>query len=536
MNPELHFPDTPGPAPLPFPSAHIGAAAQAPPAPAPAATASPPMDDWILVLNPTVDPEAFAAELCAADSPLRKAHAFACTGTLTTLLRAVTGCFTRAAIRELSQRYKGSLDHVTRDRGLPRASTCTSSTRAIRATHDPVPDHCRASSPSSSIPSLLPVSPPTPSPPDPSDRLRPPPAPGASGASRVAAGWSVLDGSGAPEATDDCYGHGTHVAALVAGLSSGVAKNATLHPVKVLDCYGNANESTLLQGLDWVARNLQRPAVVHMSIEGYYSTAINAAVDELVNRGSCLDLFAPGVSILSAVPWSDSALATKTGTSMAAPFASGVAAAYLQTNPGASSADVLQRLLRSARPGGVSDDRYGLATFTPAGGSTSASTSTSPSSSFSPSSGAASTAAAASPSLAATLSAAAWGPLDISSTPNRLLQSVLEVPDTAPDVVYSFTPSRDLSVTASTCGSSFDTVLLLGLGGLAPEQVLANDDDPGCGTASRLDAALPAGVTAYWVVSGFNGAAGTFRFSLTCGSCVAAGGAAEAAAASAASM
>lgn len=37
------------------------------------------------------------------------------------------------------------------------------------------------------------------------------------------------------------------------------------------------------QGLEWVARNLRYPAIVHMSLEGYYSTAINAAVDELVN-------------------------------------------------------------------------------------------------------------------------------------------------------------------------------------------------------------------------------------------------------------
>ena len=46
-----------------------------------------------------------------------------------------------------------------------------------------------------------------------------------------------------------------------------------------------------------------------------------------------MDLFAPGVSLLAAVPWTDSASGLKTGTSMAAPFASGVAALYLESHP-----------------------------------------------------------------------------------------------------------------------------------------------------------------------------------------------------------
>lgn len=50
-------------------------------------------------------------------------------------------------------------------------------------------------------------------------------------------------------------------------------------------------------------------------------------------RGACVDLFAPGVSLLSAVPWSDTSTTTKTGTSMAAPLVSGVAAAYLSAHP-----------------------------------------------------------------------------------------------------------------------------------------------------------------------------------------------------------
>ena len=41
----------------------------------------------------------------------------------------------------------------------------------------------------------------------------------------------------------DCNGHGTHVAAVVAGLTFGVAKNATLLSVRALECMGNGTVS-----------------------------------------------------------------------------------------------------------------------------------------------------------------------------------------------------------------------------------------------------------------------------------------------------
>ena len=54
------------------------------------------------------------------------------------------------------------------------------------------------------------------------------------------------------------------------------------------------------------------------------------------NYGSCVDFFAPGVSVKSAWYTSDDATNTISGTSMAAPHAAGVAALYLERNPGAS--------------------------------------------------------------------------------------------------------------------------------------------------------------------------------------------------------
>lgn len=93
-----------------------------------------------------------------------------------------------------------------------------------------------------------------------------------------------------------------------------------------------------------------------------------------------------------------------------------------------------------------------------------------------------------------------------------------------------------MTVSASTCGSNYDTVLLLGQeqsqqqleqeqipredSGLQRlEDMLANDDDPACGSASRMDKDLQPGVAYYFVVSGFNGAAGDFALSVRCTSC-----------------
>jgi subtilisin family serine protease len=62
------------------------------------------------------------------------------------------------------------------------------------------------------------------------------------------------------------------------------------------------------------------------------------------NYGSCVDWFAPGVSILSAWYTSNTATRTISGTSMATPHTAGVAAQYLQSNVGATPATVRSAL------------------------------------------------------------------------------------------------------------------------------------------------------------------------------------------------
>lgn len=206
------------------------------------------------------------------------------------------------------------------------------------------------------------------------------------------------DDDGEPS-TEDCNGHGTHVAGTVGGSDYGVAKSTTLHPVRVLDCNGSGTTSGVIAGVDWTADNFEKPAVANLSLGGGASDALDEAVREasalgitmvvaagnedadacnsspareesaytvgatdrddrrasFSNWGKCLDIFAPGKDITSA--WHTSNYATKTisGTSMAAPHVAGVAALILQERQKALPDEVMRRLGERAVSGKVSD-------------------------------------------------------------------------------------------------------------------------------------------------------------------------------------
>jgi subtilisin family serine protease len=217
---------------------------------------------------------------------------------------------------------------------------------------------------------------------------------------RVSSGYDAIDGGSA----DDCNGHGTHVAGTVGGTTVGVAKGVSLVAVRVLDCGGSGTWSGVVAGVDWVAANAVKPAVANMSLGGGASTtlddavarAINAGVTFVVaagngntggkaqpacnysparvpaaitvgatgstdakasysNYGTCVDIFAPGNSILSAWYTSDTAGNTISGTSMASPHVAGVAALYLQSNGAASPATVSNALTSGATVGKVTN-------------------------------------------------------------------------------------------------------------------------------------------------------------------------------------
>src|SRR6185503_14228262 len=84
-----------------------------------------------------------------------------------------------------------------------------------------------------------------------------------------------------------CNGHGTHVGATVAGSTYGVAKQASLVAVRVLDCNGSGPTSGVIAGVDWVSGNHQagQPAVANMSLGGGGSNALDTAVRNSIADG-----------------------------------------------------------------------------------------------------------------------------------------------------------------------------------------------------------------------------------------------------------
>jgi subtilisin family serine protease len=217
-------------------------------------------------------------------------------------------------------------------------------------------------------------------------------------AGRTGAGYSAINDR---RGTTDCNGHGTHVAGTVGGTTYGVAKGVRLIPVRVLDCRGSGTNSGVIAGVNWAIANHVSgvPAVANMSLGGGISSALDTAVTNLVNDGvvlavaagnsnvdactssparataaitvgatasndarasfsnfgTCLDIFAPGVSITSAWSSSKTAIKTISGTSMAAPHVAGVAALILSGNPTQSVQNVVDTLIASSTPDKVTN-------------------------------------------------------------------------------------------------------------------------------------------------------------------------------------
>ncbi|CCH29673.1 S8 family serine peptidase [Actinosynnema sp. NPDC047251] len=212
---------------------------------------------------------------------------------------------------------------------------------------------------------------------------------------RIGAGADIVDNDTTPQ---DCHGHGTHVAGTAAGTSYGIAKKATVHAVRVLDCGGSGSNDDIIAGIDWVKANGVKPAVVNYSIgcsQRCTGVAVDNAVKALIasgvqfvqaagnstddacyyspqavpeavtvgnsnrndarssssNHGTCLDLFAPGENIVSASHTGTTGSATMTGTSMASPHVAGAAALYLGQNPSATPAAVRDALVTNSTPG-----------------------------------------------------------------------------------------------------------------------------------------------------------------------------------------
>jgi hypothetical protein len=221
---------------------------------------------------------------------------------------------------------------------------------------------------------------------------------------RVVDAWSIDGGSAV-----DCLNHGTQVAAVAGSEPFGVAKGATLHAVRIertCDWFTGVPNSDIIAGLDWVAGNHVKPAVVNLSyskeppgwweslwhrtieqaVLGLYNhgilvvtTAGNEGQDACtlvpnrmvevvtvgaVNRddrrgiwqtdtgqkssgwGACLTIWAPGSSVPTLA--NDGTVILSSGTSLSAPAVAGVAALLLQETPGRSPAQIKSRLISTS--------------------------------------------------------------------------------------------------------------------------------------------------------------------------------------------
>ena len=199
----------------------------------------------------------------------------------------------------------------------------------------------------------------------------------------------------------DCYGHGTHVAGIVAAKDNardvvGAAPGAPLTGVKVTGCRGSGTVSGAIEGIDWVTANAIKPAIANISLGAGLSEAFDDAVTNSAaggifysiaagnegeaacksspsragagtdngiatvaatnkqdaepywsNYGPCVDIWAPGAGVLSTKKGGGTT--RMSGTSQSAPHVGGGAALYLSKNTAASPAAVEGALTSSAR-------------------------------------------------------------------------------------------------------------------------------------------------------------------------------------------
>ena len=213
----------------------------------------------------------------------------------------------------------------------------------------------------------------------------------------------------------DRNGHGTHIAGTVAAEDNGggvvgVAPGAPLTGVKVLGAKGTGTVSDVIEGIDWVTANADKPAVANLSLVSGASVALDSAVVKSAssgifyavasgndgadarhysparagggtnngivttgatnksdaepswsNHGSFVDLWAPGTRILSTKNGGGTAM--KSGTSMASAHVAGGAALYLSSHTSASPTTVESALKTDASSTGTAIERLDVSGY-----------------------------------------------------------------------------------------------------------------------------------------------------------------------------
>jgi len=195
--------------------------------------------------------------------------------------------------------------------------------------------------------------------------------------------------NGDQSCSEDLNGHGTHCAGTAGGATYGVATQATLYAVRT--CCGAGADTHA--GMDWVAGKANKPAIMTVSLgSATVRVTARAVVDAVVasgvvvfvaagnnnidacrftysyipsaisvgatdsrdrrasfsNYGSCNDIYAPGVAILSSWKDSDDSSRSISGTSMACPLVAGAGALLMEEDPTLTPANLRSRMLQRA--------------------------------------------------------------------------------------------------------------------------------------------------------------------------------------------
>lgn len=188
----------------------------------------------------------------------------------------------------------------------------------------------------------------------------------------------------------DDHGHGTAVASMIGGKTTGVANKTMLYSVKVLGSTGSGYTSDIIAGLNWVMSNKKTPCIINMSLGGGLSTSLNTAVQNCLiggvqvvcatgnsgidasnvspanatgaisvsaydstktkpdwsNYGPVVSTFAPGSGIRAAWGDSTSSYYSVNGTSFACPIVCGILVRYLKEYPNATPTEIKSFLSR----------------------------------------------------------------------------------------------------------------------------------------------------------------------------------------------
>jgi len=196
------------------------------------------------------------------------------------------------------------------------------------------------------------------------------------------------------EGAEDLNGHGTHVGGTIGSALYGVAKRTNIYGLKVLNAEGSGLYSRIIAAIDYVVAHAKPGrTVVNLSLAGEYSEALNDAMSnarkagvvvvvaagnehqdacklspasskyvvtvgatdpednmaDFSNWGKCVDVFAPGVDIVSLDPKYNDKSAVMSGTSMASPHVAAVFAVYMSVKRYKNAEDPIRDVLGWAR-------------------------------------------------------------------------------------------------------------------------------------------------------------------------------------------